>query len=145
MLIVVKTGRRKDIVATKSSKFDRRDDQGHLRKNGVIGVTAGLVEKDTKSIAKWIAPIEHIVSIGGIDHVGIGTDYFLYTHEIGVWPDIMEWVPGPHRPHLVFEGMAHPADFPRSYRELLRRGFMERDLCKNYRDNYLRVMLAVLG
>jgi membrane dipeptidase len=88
-------------------------------RGGVIGAMAGLVETDTKTIARWVDHIEHVVRIGGIDHVGIGTVYFLYKREIGAWPDIMEWVPGPHRPYVPFEGMAHPADLPGLTAELL--------------------------
>ena len=114
-------------------------------RHGVIGAMAGLVDKETKSIAKWADHIEHIATVGGIDHVGIGTDYFLYAREIGAWPDIAEWVPGPQRPYVVFGGMAEPADFPGLTAELVRRGFPEPDLRKIYRDNYLRVLSTVLG
>ena len=115
-------------------------------RGGVIGAVAvpSFIAAEGATIAKWVDHIDHIVSIAGIDHVGVGADFTLYVREIGAWPEIREWTPGPHRPWAPFDGMANLADLPGLTAELTRRGFTESDLRKIYRDNYLRVVSTIL-
>lgn len=66
--------------------------------------------------------IEHLVQQAGVDHVGIGSDFFG-----GVVPD----------------GLENVSCFPALFAALYRRGFSERDLVKIAGGNFLRVFRAV--
>ncbi len=67
--------------------------------------------------------IDHAVEVGGIDHVGIGTDF-----------DGVGCVPAELRSY---------SDFPKLTRALLQRGYTADDIRKIYGGNLLRVMRAV--
>ena len=75
------------------------------------------------SLADVVAQIDHAVQIGGIDHVGIGTDF-----------DGVSCVP----PEL--DGYNK---FPALTRALLEKGYSAEDIKKIYGGNLLRVMRAV--
>ena len=66
--------------------------------------------------------IERLVATAGVDHVGIGSDYF-----------------GGASP----EGLENVSRFPHLFAELVRRGFSERDLAKMASANVLRVLRRV--
>ena len=66
--------------------------------------------------------VVYLVETAGIDHVGIGSDFY-----------------GGPEP----EGLEHVGRFPHLFAELIRRGFSERDLEKLAHRNILRVMRKV--
>ncbi len=63
--------------------------------------------------------VDHAVAVGGIDHVGLGSDF----DGISVTP----------------EGMESCADFPLIFEEMRRRGYSEADIEKVAGGNFLRV------
>jgi membrane dipeptidase len=149
-------------VATKpviASHSNARTVQDHLRnvtddmiraiaaKGGVLGAVAvpSFVTDGEPTISRWVDHIEHIVTLVGIDHVGVGTDFFHYGWTVGAAPGIAEadWGPRSGYVRSEFAGMQSPEDLPGLTMELRKRGFSEGDLRKVYRDNYLRVMAAV--
>jgi membrane dipeptidase len=67
--------------------------------------------------------IDHAVQVGGIDHVGLGSDF-----------DGIDSVP---------KGMEDASKLPDLVRELARRGYSEQDLKKILGGNLLRVMRQV--
>jgi membrane dipeptidase len=67
--------------------------------------------------------IDHAVKVGGIDHVGLGSDF-----------DGIDSTP---------RGMEHVSKLPDLVRELARRGYSEEDLAKIVGGNLLRVMRQV--
>jgi membrane dipeptidase len=75
------------------------------------------------TLADVVAHIDHAVQIGGIDHVGIGTDY-----------DGVGCVP---------KGLESYDKFPALTRALLEKGYSADDIKKIYGGNLLRVMRAV--
>jgi membrane dipeptidase len=84
-------------------------------------------ESDAKlppaTLADVVAQIDHAVQIGGIDHVGIGTDF----DGVGcVPPDLDSY-----------------SKFPALTRALLQKGYSATDIKKIYGGNLLRVMRAV--
>jgi membrane dipeptidase len=90
---------------------------------------AQLAELETRRGAAPRATLsevaDHIVYLAetaGVDHVGIGSDFF-----------------GGAQP----EGLEHVGRFPFLFAELIRRGFSERDLTKIANRNVLRVMREV--
>ena len=66
--------------------------------------------------------VVYLVETAGLDHVGIGSDFF-----------------GGAQP----EGLEHVGRFPHLFAELIRRGFSDRDLAKIASRNVLRVMREV--
>jgi len=74
------------------------------------------------TLAEVADHIAYLVETAGIDHVGIGSDFFG-----GLQP----------------EGLEHVGRFPFLFAELIRRGFSERDLEKIASANALRVMREV--
>jgi len=66
--------------------------------------------------------IVHLVAIAGIDHVGIGSDFFGGAQPIG---------------------LEHVGRFPHLFAELIRRGFSQDQCAKIASRNFLRVMRAV--
>ena len=75
------------------------------------------------TLADVVAQIDHAVKVGGIDHVGIGTDF----DGVGcVPPDLDSY-----------------NKFPALTRALLEKGYSAADIKKIYGGNLLRVMRAV--
>lgn len=77
------------------------------------------------TLADVVAHIDHIRQVGGIDAVGIGTDF-----------DGIECTP---------EGLDDVSKFPNLTRALLEKGYTAEDIRKIYSGNFLRVMRAVEG
>jgi len=75
------------------------------------------------TLADVVAHIDHAVRIGGIDHVGIGSDF-----------DGIPCAP---------KGLEDVSRFPELTRALLEKGYSEEDIRKIYGGNLLRVMRAV--
>jgi membrane dipeptidase len=76
----------------------------------------------TASLEQVADHIERLVETGGLDHVGIGSDYFGGSSPVGL-EDVSR--------------------FPYLFAELVRRGFSERDLEKMSSGNMLRVLRQV--
>ena len=74
------------------------------------------------TLAEVADHIVYLVETAGIDHVGIGSDFY-----------------GGAQP----QGLEHVGRFPHLFAELIRRGFSERDLEKIANRNVLRVMRKV--
>jgi membrane dipeptidase len=75
------------------------------------------------ALADVVAHIDHAVKVGGIETVGIGSDY-----------DGIECAP---------QGLEDVSKFPNLTRALLEKGYSEADIRKIYGENLLRVMRAV--
>jgi len=85
-----------------------------------VKMESGLTEPSYKAIADHI---DHAVKVGGIDHVGLGSDF-----------DGVDAIP---------RGMEDASQLPNLVRELARRGYSEEDLEKILGGNVLRVMRNV--
>lgn len=91
-------------------------------KGGVVQVTmySGFLRKEGEAtLNDFIEHLEHAVSIAGIDHVGIGTDFDGDGKVIGC---------------------SSAAQLPNITRELLRRGHSKEEIEKIWGRNWLRVM-----
>ena len=94
---------------------------GFLKQSGTVLSTSA--NKTTEAdILDAVAHLEHAISIMGIDHVGIGTDF-----------DGDGGVPG----------MANAAEIINFTKQLLRRRYSEEDISKIWGGNWLRVMTQV--
>lgn len=115
---------------------------------GLVGAVAvpNFIDAAEPTITRWVDHIEHLVDVAGIDHVAIGADFYRYEREIHAAQGIAETdgAPFPGTARFVFPGMENSEHLPGLTAELGRRGLTESDLRKIYRDNYLRVMSAVV-
>jgi membrane dipeptidase len=127
------------------------------RSGGVIGV-AGFpaMVADTTSLDQFIAHIDGIVQQVGIDHVGLGIDYYLgqsgvardedairiYEQAVqnGVWSKAY-----PPPPHRYPSGIDNPRTLANLTHRLLERGYSEPHVRKILGENWLRVMRVVWG
>jgi membrane dipeptidase len=106
---------------------------------------AGYITESEPTIARWADHIDHIATLVGIDHVGVGCDFYDEIMAMGAAQEIPAWNPGGSLGQLSFTGMRSWADLPGLTAELLLRGYTEGDLRKIYYDNFSRVMGAVLS
>ncbi len=70
--------------------------------------------------------IDHIRKVAGIDHVGIGADFY-----------------GTEVEYELVQGLEDVSKYPALFAELVRRGWSDEDLKKLARDNFLRVFREV--
>jgi membrane dipeptidase len=89
----------------------------------LASLRAQLAKVAPATLADVVAHIDHAVKVGGIDHVGIGTDF---DGVACVPPDLDSY-----------------AKFPALTRALLEKGYSAKDIEKIYGGNLLRVMRAV--
>jgi microsomal dipeptidase-like Zn-dependent dipeptidase len=95
------------------------------KKGGVCQITLyhGFLVKDGEaSIHDAMAHLDHAISIMGVDHVGLGTDF---DGDGGV------------------RGLADASELTLFTRQLLRRRYHETDIQKIWGGNFLRVMQEV--
>jgi membrane dipeptidase len=78
------------------------------------------------TIADVANHIEHIVKVAGIDHVGIGADFY-----------------GAEIEHDLVQGLEDVSKYPALFAELIRRGWKDADLRKLARENFMRVFRQV--
>jgi membrane dipeptidase len=96
------------------------------KKGGVIQINFYCNFLTTNKPAKLsdvVAHIDHAVKVGGVDHVGIGSDF-----------DGIPCAP---------EGLEDVSKFPNLTRALLEKGYSAEDIRKIYGGNLLRVMRSV--
>ncbi len=120
-----------------SRPFTERWAAMEAEKKRLEGLNPGDPDRVKKTLKEWKTKhpvpevklglladhIEHIRSVAGIDHVGLGSDY----DGIGALP----------------EGMGDVTGYPRLLTELARRGWTREDLAKVAGENLLRMMAEV--
>jgi membrane dipeptidase len=127
---------------------------------GVVGAVGfpGFVGPDPRpTLDRFIDHIAYMADLVGIDHVGLGIDYYLGQHPVmpegearrqyDAWIASGKWRPGtyPPPPHHYPEGIATPRELPALTARLIARGFAEEDVRKLLGGNWLRVWRAVWG
>lgn len=123
---------------------------------GVVGFPAMVAMTTAPSLDQFVAHIDAVVERVGIDHVGLGIDY--YHGQSGVANDdeaLREyqkfvraglWGPSyPPPPHRYPAGIDTPRTLPNLTGRLLERGYGEPDVRKILGGNWLRVMRSVWG
>jgi len=100
-------------------------------KGGVIGVTfyRGFIAREAQSATLdcLVRHIDHLVSVVGVDHVGLGSDFDGFLGE-----------PAP-------EGLEDVTRLPNLTRKLLDKGYQVESVCKILGGNLLRVFREVVG
>jgi len=121
---------------------------------GVAGYPAFVAATTRPSLDQFIAHIDALVERVGIDHVGLGIDYYwgqagiasdeeaMKTYQEGVRAG--RWGAAyPPPPHHYPAGIETPKTLPNLTHRLLERGYRGSDVRKILGENWLRVMRAV--
>ncbi|HWY50249.1 MAG TPA: dipeptidase [Chthoniobacterales bacterium] len=107
---------------------------------GVIGINSILVspKREKSTLDCYVDHIEHIVSLIGIDCVGIGFDFFEFIYR--QWPDEKKkWMAEKlTTPHFIPDLTNH-SHAKNLTRKLIERGFSDGDIEKTLRGNWLRI------
>jgi membrane dipeptidase len=123
---------------------------------GMVGFPAMVANTVRPSLDQFIDHIDAIAQRVGIDHVGLGLDYYggqagvasdevamsAYQEAIrlGVWGSAY-----PPPPHHYPAGIETPQTFPNLTHRLMERGYKEPEARKILGENWLRVMRSVWG
>jgi membrane dipeptidase len=111
---------------------------------GVINVAAAVphfIDPQRPTTDRVVDHIEHIATVAGIDHVGIGPDFvddYYQTVHGG-------WQPRGFTGDVVSAELLRPSHLPKITDALVRRGFTEDQITKVLGANVLRVLRAVMG
>ena len=113
-------------------------------RGGVIGANAALVspDKDTTTLERYIDHIDYMVEVAGIDHVGIGFDFFEFIYAKMSPADkqsINQMTTVKFIPDLIHHGHA-----PNVTRQLIERGYSDADIEKVLYGNWMRVLAEVI-
>lgn len=115
---------------------------------GLVGAVAvpDFIDGAEPTIARWVDHFEHLIEVAGIEHVAVGADFYRHEREIHAAQGVAEsdGGPFPSTAQFAFPGMDSSEHLPGLTAELRKRGLSEADLRKIYRDNFLRVMSAVV-
>lgn len=126
-------------------------------KGGVMGITTVnffVSNKPRSTLDDYIAHIEHVVKLVGIDHVGIGTDSSIagwrsnFPTEKIFWDfhNQFKFKPGADvRWPPFIEELDVPEKFHVIRRRLLQKGFSTGDVGKILGGNFLRIYREILG
>jgi membrane dipeptidase len=122
---------------------------------GVVGFPNFVADSRRPTLDQFIDHIEHISNLVGIDHVGLGIDYYLGQHpfstdetarglfaervKMGVWSASSY----PEPPYYYPTGLETPDKLDGVTAGLLARGFAEDDVKKIMGGNWLRVYRQV--
>jgi membrane dipeptidase len=119
-------------VSPKNSEFEAKRKAAvrelHMRFDTDKAVADGLAEWEKKNpaprgtISDVTDHIDHIRKVAGIDHIGIGADFYEATGK------------------PMTEGLENVTRYPWLFAELLRRGYTDDDVLKIAGRNHLRAM-----
>lgn len=144
----------KPVIASHSNA---RELAGHVRNltddmitaiaasGGLIGMVpvAAYVSRDAATLSRWADHFDHVANLVGVDHLGVGFDFFTEIMAMNIFGDVPAWGPPGGVGPLEFAEMATYRDVPRLTEELQRRGYSADDLGKIYGGNVRRVLRAV--
>ena len=113
-----------------TQKRDDKQRELHARGMNDAGIKKALEEWEASTltqptIADVADHIDHIRKVAGIDHIGIGADYY----------DVKE--------ASMVPGLANVTRYPYLFAELLKRGYSDEDVMKIAGRNHLRAMRAM--
>ncbi len=113
---------------------------------GVIGVNCfpAFVAERHPTVEQVVDHIEHIATVAGVDHVGLGPDFIkeLMDERYPQYPAIT--IAGLDAKATI-PGLTGPQDLPTLTEAMLRRGLSDADVRKILGENFLRVFRAGLG
>jgi membrane dipeptidase len=124
---------------------------------GTVGFPPFLAWEGQPTLDQFIDDIAYKADLVGIDHVGIGIDYYLGQHPVEDDAVAMaryeariaegHWRPSeyPPPPYIYPTGIETPRTLPKLTEALVARGFNEEDIRKVLGLNWMRVYRAVWG
>ena len=115
-------------------------------RGGVIGVNAILVSPDSNesTIDRYIDHVEHVISLIGVDGVGIGFDFCEYLFQQlpeSVRKELQAKLATPH----FISDLTNHSHARNLTRKLIERGFSDADIAKLLRGNWMRIFGEMLG
>jgi membrane dipeptidase len=108
---------------------------------GVVGINAveAFLPGDDTDVETVVDQIEHVVDVAGIEHVGLGFDFYEYN---------VEYMSPAEREYMIDiaspTGLERDEDVPNLTPALLDRGFGPDEVRKVLKLNFVRVLEAVL-
>jgi len=112
---------------------------------GVIGVNcfAGFIDPARPTVDRLVDHIEHIASVAGIEHVGLGPDFVKEIFD-ELLPDDVGLVEGLD-PRASIPGLDRPAGLPLVADALANRGWEDKAIAMVMGENWRRVFRDELG
>jgi membrane dipeptidase len=140
-------------------KHDRAKSDDLLRtvadKGGYIGVLTvpGFLTTNMKTtIDDWLDHIDYIINLVGIEHVGIGTDYYGYSVPDNLAKKIDELIGilGFRQEHRAtftdkMQDFENYGKFPNLIKGLISRGYSDTEIRKIAGENFLQVFKKISG
>ena len=111
-------------------------------RGGVVGVSSVLLgdpSEDGATAAAFADQVAYIADLIGIDHVGLGFDFFDFIYRAMTPKERAAFEQHLTSVHLPADLLDH-GDAPTVTRLLIERGFDDADVAKVLRDNWLRVL-----
>ena len=119
---------------------------------GVLIIQGFINEKLEPTIEDWLDHIDYIVNLIGVDHVGIGTDYYGHAipNKLAVKLDefLTKLGMGPEHGgsfQYKMKNFGDYTEFPNLIRGLIDRGYSDKEIKKIAGGNFLRVFKQVVG
>jgi len=129
--------------------------KGVAEKGGYIGVlaVAGFLTTNPETkIDDWLNHVDYIVDLIGVDHVGIGTDFYGFSApdnlaaKISEFLDILGFRPEHKASFLTkVKGFETYAQFPNFIEGLIERGYSDQEIQKIAGKNFLRIFKKIVG
>ena len=119
---------------------------------GVLAVAGFLTSKPETTIDDWLDHIDYIVNLIGLNHVGIGTDFYGFSLPKALSAKIDEFLDelGFRPEHRIafskkIVGFEDYINFPNLIEGLITRGYSHQEIKKIAGENFLRVFRKVVG
>ena len=161
-MFLVKTTGSSPLINTFSKKLYEHDRgkpddflQAVAEKGGYIGVLAVagfLTTREETTIDDWLDHVDYIVNLIGIDHVGIGTDFYGFSApdnlaaKISEFLDILGFRPEHKASFLTkVKGFERYGKFPNFIKGLIERGYSDQEIKKIAGENFLRIFRKIVG
>jgi membrane dipeptidase len=114
------------------------------QRGGVIGVNAVLVsgKRAKTTLDHYVDHIEHVAAVAGMDHVGIGFDFFefIWKHMAEAEKDAIRKLAEVH----FIPDLTHHGHAPNLIKKLIERGWNDADIEKVLWRNWMRLLAQVL-
>jgi membrane dipeptidase len=141
-LVISHTNPRRFYDAERNSSDEQM--QAVAGRGGVVGISSVLLSpsSDGATAAAYADQIVYVAELIGIDHVGLGFDFFDFIYRAMPPEEKAAFEQDLATVHLPPD-LLHHGDAPTVTRLLVERGFGDADIAKVLHDNWLRVLRSV--